>query len=157
MITRLKIETLVESELRKFIGELLRSRRRDIRMRVKDWGRAYFNTGLIGYINGKQRPLPCVAATDSFFLDPWGNVLACNGSPEPWIMGNLKEASFAEIWNSPQAEKIRDMVRNCTRNCWMTGTAVPAMRGNFYIKPLKWILKNKLRLMVGRDIAIGEE
>jgi hypothetical protein len=36
----------------------------------------------------------------------------------------------------------------------MTGSAVPAMRGKIWI-PAAWVLKNKLRLMMGnRDIVL---
>jgi hypothetical protein len=123
-------------------------------MRVKDWFRAYINMGILRYMEGKVRPIPCGAATDFFFLDPWGKVLACNGSGEPWVMGDLNNQDFDEIWNSPEAEKVRNTVRKCTRNCWMTGSAVPAMRNRLWV-PAMWVMKNKLKLMFGnRDITL---
>jgi len=105
-------------------------------------------------MQGKVRPIPCGAATDFFFLDPWGKILACNGSGEPWVMGDLTTQDFDDIWNSEQAERVRDKVKRCDRNCWMTGSAVPAMRNRIWI-PAAWVLKNKLRLMMGnRDIVL---
>jgi len=147
-----KIEDLglVTDEMKKFIEALLRSKRKNMKMRVKDWFRAYINLGLLNYMEGKARALRCGAATDTFFLDPYGQVLACNGSDRPWIMGNLKTASFDEIWHSAQAESVREQVRNCSRNCWMTGTAVPAMRKKIWV-PVYWVLGNKLRLAFGKD------
>jgi len=122
-------------------------------MRAKDWGRAYLNLGLLRYIRGETRALPCGAATDTFFVSPWGEILACNGSAEPWVMGELKTQSFEEIWHSPQAETIRQKVKECQRNCWMTGTAVPAMRKAIWV-PLLWIFKNKIRIALGKEINI---
>jgi len=108
-----KIENLevVIEETQKFIRALLTSKRKNLRMRIKDWFRAYFNLGLLNYVEGNTRPLPCGAGTDLFFLDPYGNVLACNGSDEPWVMGNLKERDFDEIWHSEQAELVREKVK----------------------------------------------
>jgi len=151
-----KIENLeiVIEEMQKFIRALLTSKRKNLRMRMKDWFRAYFNLGLLNYMQGNARPLPCGAGTDSFFLDPYGNVLACNGSDEPLIMGNLKERDFDEIWYSKQAELVREKVKNCTKNCWMTGTAVPAIRKQIW-KPALWVLKNRIRLLLGKDIGFN--
>jgi len=150
-----KIEDLelVTKKMKKFIQELLSSERKNLKMRIKDWFRAYINLGLLRYMQGKIRPLPCDAATDTFFLDPYGNVLACNGSDEPWIMGNLKESGFDEIWNGRQTYKIREKVKNCNKNCWMTGTAVPAMRRKIWV-PIYWVLNNKIRLAFGKDLRL---
>jgi len=147
-----KIEDLdlVTQEMKKFIDSLLRSKRESMRMRVKDWFRAYINLGLLNYMQGKARALQCGAATDTFFLDPYGFILSCNGSGEPWIMGDLKTSDFDEIWNSDQAKRVREQVKNCSRNCWMTGTAVPAMRKKIWV-PVYWVLNNKLRLAFGKE------
>lgn len=148
-----KIDNLevVTEEMQKFIRVLLTSKRKNLGMVIKDWFRAYFNFGLLDHMEGNTRLLPCTAGIDSFLLDPYGNVLACNGSDEPWIMGNLKERDFDEIWHSEQAELVRKKVKNCTKNCWMTGTAVPAMRRKVWL-PALWVLKNKIRLASGKDI-----
>lgn len=139
--------------MKEFITALLKSKRKNLRMRVKDWFRAYINFGLLRYMLGLTRPIPCGAGTSSFFVDPWGNILACNGSSEPWIMGNLNEYSFEEIWQSERAEEVRQRVQNCDRNCWMTGTAVPAMKKHFW-KSASWVLKNKWRLLIGKDLSL---
>jgi MoaA/NifB/PqqE/SkfB family radical SAM enzyme len=148
---RIKDEEKTSREMQHFIRALLTSRRPDWRLRMKDWVRAYVNLGLLRYMSGQRRLLPCGAATDLFFVSPYGEILACNGSPEPWVMGDLKTQSFDEIWSSEQAARIRDMVARCDRNCWMVGSAVPAMRKNILV-PLWWIVKNKTRLALGRDI-----
>ncbi|NLI80106.1 MAG: radical SAM protein [Deltaproteobacteria bacterium] len=143
----------VERVMTAFIGMLLRSPRTYLKKRVKDWFRAYLNAGLLRHVQGKERPIDCGAGTDTFFLDPWGRILACNGSETPLVMGDLTTHSFEEIWNGEQAEQVRRQVRECTRHCWMTGTAVPAMRRN-PVAPIVWVVRNKLRVMLGQPICI---
>lgn len=126
----------------------------------KSWFRAYFNMGIINYIEGNRRMLPCEAGTVNCFVDPFGEIYPCNGLEEQYwkeSMGNLnKVSSFDEIWNSHRAEKVRAKVRTCPKNCWMVGTASPVMKK--YIKhPLKWVIKNKLRVMTGKQACIDKE
>jgi len=63
------------------------------------------------------------------------------------IMGNLKEQTFDEIWHSNEAEKTRRRVLNCNKECWMIGSAAPAMKKRIIV-PAKWVAKNKLRLLM---------
>ena len=135
---------LAIEEFRKLIKEFLKSRK------IKDWFRAYFNYGLTKFINGERRLLPCNAGTDLFFLDPYGEIYPCNVMKES--MGNIKEKSFDEIWSGERAREVREKVKNCPLNCWMMGTAGPAMKHRIW-KPASWILRNKFRLLFGRDIA----
>lgn len=125
----------------------------------KSWFRAYFNMGLINYLEGNRRLLPCEAGTANFFIDPWGEVYPCNGMEEKYwkeSMGNIHDAPFMTIWNSPQAEKVREQVRRCPKNCWMVGTASPVMHK--YIKhPMRWALKNKLRSLRGQKPCIDKQ
>ena len=150
-----KIEGLdrVTGEMHRFIRALLTSKRANWKLRIKDWGRAYVNLGFLRYMRGETRTLLCGAATDTFFVSPWGEILACNGSVEPWVMGDLKTQSFEDIWHSEQAERVREMVARCDRNCWMVGSAVPAMRKAVWV-PVWWIIKNKIRLAMGKDIVL---
>ncbi len=108
----------------------------------KKWFRAYFNHGLINYIFSQKRLLPCDMSFDTFFIDPYGDVMPCNGTKEKQVMGNLNEQSWDELWNSEQAEKVRKLVRNCDRNCWMIGSVSPAMHKYIY-KPALWVVKHK--------------
>lgn len=139
--------------VREFIRVLLTSKRRDIRLRVKDWFRAYLNLGLLLHVTEGRRPLTCGGGTDFFFVDPFGDVLPCNGMEVKEPMGNLNEHTFQEIWSSEQAELVRRHVAQCDRGCWMVGSAVPAMRKNL-LTPLVWVLKNKVNLYLGRDAVI---
>jgi Fe-coproporphyrin III synthase len=126
----------ITGEFKKLVKELLRSKK------PKDWFRAYFNYGLINYINGNKRLLPCEMGTDVFFLDPFGEVYPCNGMD--WSMGNIKKQSFDDIWNSDKAKAVREKVRNCKKNCWMVGSASPAIK-KAKVNVAKWIAKNRMR------------
>jgi len=119
--------------------------------KVKNWYRAYFNQGLINYIQGNPRAIPCGAGTDLFFLDPRGEIRPCNGMEEEiWCesMGNLHKTPFDEIWDSDRARDIRQRVKTCPKNCWMVGTATPAIKKH-PLKPTLWVLKNKFRTIFG--------
>lgn len=125
----------------------------------KSWYRAFFNLGLINYIRGKPRMLPCEAGTANFFIEPYGDVYPCNGLEERYwkeSMGNIRDvSSFEELWFSEQAQKVRGLVRTCPKNCWMVGTAAPVMKK--YIKhPTSWVVKNKIKSMLGKPICIDE-
>lgn len=125
----------------------------------KAWFRAFFNNGLINYIEGGRRQLPCEAGMVNFFVDPYGEVYPCNGLESKYwkeSMGNIRQTTvFKDIWESEQAEKVRDMVRTCPKNCWMVGTAAPVMKK--YIKhPLKWVVKNKINSMLGRPLMLDK-
>jgi len=122
----------------------------------KSWFRALFNLGLINYIKGNPRLLPCEAGSENFFIDPYGEVLPCNGMEAKYwydTMGNLNDVSdFMEIWNSERAQRIRDQVRKCPKNCWMIGSASPVMKK--YVRALlPWIVTNKLKSMLGVRIC----
>lgn len=61
------------------------------------WFRAYFNHGLINYLCGQKRLLPCDMSFDTFFIDPYGDVMPCNGTKKKEVMGNLKRQTWAEV------------------------------------------------------------
>ena len=120
------------------VNELLKSKQ------PKKWFRAYFNHGLINYIYGGKRLLPCHMGSDTFFLDPYGDVMSCNGTKEKLVLGKLNEQTWKELWNSAKAESVRQQVCRCGRNCWMIGSVSPAMR-RYLWKPALWVLGHKFR------------
>jgi radical SAM protein with 4Fe4S-binding SPASM domain len=125
----------------------------------KVWGRAFFNLGLINYIRQGKRMLPCEAGLANFFIEPYGDVYPCNGLEDRiWkeSMGNIRDfESFEDLWFSEQAQRVRELVRICPKNCWMVGTAAPVMKK--YIRhPASWVIKNKIRTLSGRKICLDE-
>ncbi|MBN1461770.1 MAG: radical SAM protein [Armatimonadetes bacterium] len=138
-----------------FIAALLQSNRRQLRLRLKDYLRAYFNINILNHLDDKPNVLAarCCAGRDLFFVDPFGRVLPCNGSEEEWIMGNLREQSFEEIWSSPEAESVRALVDACDRSCAFIGTARFDMLRH-PVRPVAWIAKNKIRLKRGLPLQV---
>lgn len=132
----IKDRMMVGKEFENLVNELLKSNS------PKKWFRAYFNHGLINYIFGQKRLLPCDMAFDTFFIDPYGDVMPCNGTKEKEVMGNLNEQTWEELWNSAQAEKVRNKVRHCDRQCWMIGSVSPAMH-KYIWKPAWWVIRHK--------------
>lgn len=146
----IKDRPMVAENFEKLINELLKSNS------PKKWFRAYFNHGLINYIYGQERLLPCDMAFDTFFIDPYGDVMPCNGTKEKEVMGNLNEQSWDELWNSKQADKVRAKVRCCNRNCWMIGSVSPAMH-KYIWKPAVWVIKHKfLRFFKDKKYSMYE-
>ena len=132
----IKDRPMVAKEFEKLVNKLLNSNS------PKKWFRAYFNHGLINYIYGQKRLLPCDMSFDTFFIDPYGDVMPCNGTKDKEVMGNLNNQTWDELWNSSQAEKVRTKVRHCDRNCWMIGSVSPAMH-KYIWKPALWVIKHK--------------
>ena len=127
---------MVAQAFEDLINELLKSKQ------PKKWFRAYFNHGLINYIYGQKRLLPCDMSFDTFFIDPYGDVMPCNGTKDKEVMGNLNRQSWDELWNSPEAEAVRQKVRTCERNCWMIGSVSPAMH-KYILKPAWWVVRHR--------------
>ena len=142
IIDKLKVAKSFEA----LINELLKSNS------PKKWFRAYFNHGLINYIYDNPRLLPCRMGSNGFFMDPYGDILPCNGMDEKMTMGNLNEKSWDEIWNSDHAAEVRRNVKNCPKNCWMIGSVSPAMKQQIWI-PSFWVLRHKF---LGRKYRLNE-
>lgn len=139
----------VSSNFEQLVNSLMKERH------PKSWFRALFNVGLVNYIRGGRRMLPCEAGCENFFVDPRGEVLPCNGMEDKyWFqsMGNLHDAEFMAIWNGPVAAEVRAKVAKCPKNCWMIGSASPVIR-KYMKKVLPWVVKNKLKSLAGGRIC----
>jgi sulfatase maturation enzyme AslB (radical SAM superfamily) len=88
---------------------------------------------------------------NGFFIDPHGDILACNGMDEKKSMGNLNQSSWEQIWEGKQAKEVRKIARDCSKNCWMIGSAAPAI-WQHPIAPIRWVVNCKLRSILGKDI-----
>ena len=145
----IKDRMMVAKEFEKLVNELLNSKS------PKKWFRAYFNHGLINYIFGQKRLLPCDMAFDTFFIDPYGDVMPCNGTKDKEVMGNLNNQTWDELWNSEQAEKVRTKVRHCNRQCWMIGSVSPAMHKYIWV-PTFWVIKHKIKFWTKNKYSMFE-
>ena len=72
--------------------------------------------------------------------------MPCNGTKDKEVMGNLNTQSWDELWSSPEAEAVRNKVRHCDRQCWMIGSASPAMH-KYIWKPMMWVIVHKLKAL----------
>ena len=131
---------MVAQHFEDLINELLKS------WSPKKWFRAYFNHGLINYIYSQKRLLPCDMSFDTFFIDPYGDVMPCNGTKEKEVMGNLNEQEWDALWNSEAADAVRKKVRCCDRNCWMIGSVSPAMHKYIWV-PGIWVAWHKFKAL----------
>ena len=145
----IKDRPMVAKNFENLINELLKSNS------PKKWFRAYFNHGLINYIYGQKRLLPCDMSFDTFFIDPYGDVMPCNGSKDKEVMGNLNHQTWDELWNSLKAEQVRANVRCCDRNCWMIGSVSPAMH-KYIWKPVVWVIVHKIKNAFGGRYSMYE-
>lgn len=133
----IKDRPVVAQHFEDLINELLKSNS------PKKWFRAYFNHGLINYIYSQPRLLQCDMAFDTFFVDPYGDVMPCNGTKDKEVMGNINKVDhWDNLWKSKEADEVRNKVRKCDRACWMIGSASPAMK-KYIWKPSIWVIKHK--------------
>lgn len=95
--------------------------------RPRSVARAWFEKSLYDFARGQGRALACDAGAGFFYLDSMANVYACHILPSK--LGNLREKSFDEIWDGPEAERSRRELAGCEK-CWMVCTAKSAMRRN---------------------------
>ena len=75
--------------------------------------------------------------------------MPCNGTKDKEVMGNLNEQSWDELWNSAQADEVRQKVRKCDRNCWMIGSVSPAMH-KYIWKPAWWVARHKFKSLFSK-------
>jgi MoaA/NifB/PqqE/SkfB family radical SAM enzyme len=143
---RLRVARRVEG----LVTEMLKSRS------VKTWFRAYMNLGLIAKILGQDRLHPCTQGTDNVFIDPWGDVYACNVRND-LLMGNLHDQTWREIYDGERAGEVRAQVAHCPQNCWMVSSAKTAIRNKHIARlpklaVLRWVVWNKARVTLGWPI-----
>jgi len=141
-------------KVEELITEMMKSKK------IKSWFRAYLNLGLIHKILGHKRLHPCTQGTDNIFLDPWGDVYACNVRND-LFMGNIKRQTWDEIYYGELAHKVRAEVSKCPQNCWMVSSAKTAMRNKINPKLPKfsillWVIKNKIIVSLGGKINFNK-
>ncbi len=65
---------------------------------------------------GSYNSMRCVAGINSFHVDPYGNVRSCL-MMEP--IGNIKNMTPVDIWNSSAAAMVKKRIKQCRRPCRM--------------------------------------
>lgn len=140
----------VASKVEELITLMLKSKS------IKNWFRAYLNLGLIHKILGHDRLYSCTQGTDSVFIDPWGDIYACNVRNDLY-MGNIRKQTWEEIYNGELAQKVRKEVSVCPQNCWMVSSAKTAIRSKINPKlpkfgVMSWVIINKIKVTLGLPI-----
>ena len=82
---------MVAENFEQLINRLLKSNS------PKKWFRAYFNHGLINYIYGQKDCYHAIMSFDTFFIDPYGDVMPCNGTKDKRSYGKLKYSILGRI------------------------------------------------------------
>lgn len=110
-----------------------------------DWARAFFQYGLLRYLDTRKRPIECDALEHQFMIDQAGEVLSCH--PLLLRAGSLGEEPLPKILSCPLAAKLKPELRQC-HACWEVCTARSAIRTNL-LKVGLWAMGNKVLAHLG--------
>lgn len=97
----------------------------------------YKNDLIIEILKNKKQVIPCFAGKLMGVVNEVGDVFLCELLPP---VGNIKKRTFKEVWNSKEAERQREMIKNkgcfCTHTCFQ-GTNI-LFNPLVYFKILKY-------------------
>ena len=112
---------------------------------VEKWLGLYKNANCI-FTNTYHGMLFCIIFKKQFLFFVQKGSGAAENDRFYSLMGNLNNQTWDELWNSPEAEKVRAKVRCCDRDCWMIGSVSPAMH-KYIWKPATWVLVHKFKAL----------
>jgi MoaA/NifB/PqqE/SkfB family radical SAM enzyme len=88
-------------------------------------------TMYIEMLRQQKQLIPCYAGTTSAVVDATGNLYFCEIRES---IGNLREASFAQLWHSEKADQIRASIKR--GDCWCVHSCF--QQKNVYANPRLW-------------------
>jgi MoaA/NifB/PqqE/SkfB family radical SAM enzyme len=108
------------TELEKIINKIniLRNKK------LKDRG-TFFIENMIQHEKEKKQVVPCYSGSNSFFLDPYGNIFPCLMIDKP--QGNIKQDPFDKLWGSDDFKNIRKHINSNKCSCWIGCEAYPSI------------------------------
>lgn len=109
------------SQLISTIGHITSQRFKSLN--PKEWARGYFDYQLAKYNQTNQRPIPCHAGENSFFIDHQANIYICH--LKNWLLGNLHQSNVSVILK--KADNYLSAVHQC-QDCWMVCSFKPSLR-----------------------------
>ncbi len=90
---------------------------------LKEPKRAYYLNTIKSICQTGRRNIPCTAGYFMAYLAPNGDIFPCNIVDESFIMGNVKEETFSDIWFSQSNHLLRKRLskynycKKCEDNC----------------------------------------
>ena len=87
---------------------------------LKENFRAWFNKTLLEYHESGTRRFRCDGGAGFFYMDSFANVFLCHILDVK--IGNLREQTWDELWQSPAAQAARDFAASCDK-CWLICTS----------------------------------
>ena len=113
--------------------------------RPADWPRAFFQYGLLKYLETGKRPIPCDVLSNQFMISQTGEVMSCH--PLLIRAGRLSEHVLQEILRD---KKVRDLAAELTscHACWEVCTARSGIRNSKW-RVTGWIVWNKCLAHLG--------
>jgi sulfatase maturation enzyme AslB (radical SAM superfamily) len=101
----------------------------------------------IRILKEKRQVIPCYAGISNVHLTPYGDIWACCTLGYDKPMGNLKDYNydFKELWNSPEARKVRTYIREGQCNCPMANQTYSnmLMHGPSLVRVVREIINTK--------------
>jgi len=116
-----------EDQINYIIKELTRSR--GIWNRFFDLD-IFFYSKMVRYQKNQERMFQCYSGSQSFFMDPYGNIFLCIFSDFP--VGSIKTTPFEEIWNSNLTKNLRDDIKMNKCHCWTECETRPSLKRNLF-------------------------
>lgn len=90
-----------------------------LQSRIADRTKKILYDAYIQILETGKQPWPCLAGKVHCVVDYKGDVFFCEMLQK---IGNLRESSFSEIWNSKEANKMREFIKkrscSCTHSCF---------------------------------------
>lgn len=104
--------------------------------------RKYYQDFPMFFFNRKEliKSFTCFAGSFSFFVNPYGDIFACEEKPE--IAGNICESSLKDIWKKMLGirRQISSKERNCI--CWYQCSALNSLfLTHIFNNPIRILLK----------------
>lgn len=84
---------------------------------------------VVRILKEKRQVLPCYAGISNFHMDPWGDIWPCCILGYNRSMGNIRDfdCDFKKLWNSEQANKVRNYIKEGNCYCPMANQSYSNM------------------------------
>ena len=131
-----------------FVGEI-KSHLKDLSFfqRMTNAFRLVYYDLAIRILKENRQVIPCYAGISNAHMSPYGDIWACCTLGYDKTMGNLRDHDydFHALWNSPQAEKVRDYIQRRSCACPLANQAYSniLLHGPSLLKTLRTMVRTK--------------